>query len=63
MSVQTASTAAADEHSRDHALIAFTPAGKMQRFFEVLTSSGNTRQDAEFLREHDIEFIGPPLPV
>jgi hypothetical protein len=44
-------------------LIAFAPAGKMQRFFETLTSGGNTRQDAELLRDHDMEFVGPPLQV
>jgi hypothetical protein len=44
-------------------LIAFTPAGKMQRFLETLTSGGNTRQNAELLRDHDMEFVGPPLQV
>jgi hypothetical protein len=35
----------------------------MQHFFEQLTTQAGTRQDAELLREHGMEFVGPPLTV
>jgi quercetin dioxygenase-like cupin family protein len=45
-------------------LIAFTPAGKMQHFFdETVKSKSMPGQDPAFWEEHDMELIGPPLSV
>jgi quercetin 2,3-dioxygenase len=45
-------------------LIAFTPAGKMQHFFdETEKLKSMPGQDPAFWEEHDMELLGPPLSV
>lgn len=45
-------------------LIAFTPAGKMQHFFdETAKSKSMPGQDADFWKAHDMELLGPPLRI
>ncbi len=45
-------------------LIAFTPAGKMEAFFQETTkANAMPPQEPELWRAHDMELIGPPLPV
>jgi quercetin dioxygenase-like cupin family protein len=45
-------------------LIAFTPAGKMQHFFdETAKSKSMPEQDPVFWEEHGMELLGPPLSV
>ena len=42
-------------------LIAFTPAGKMQKNFERDRREGEYRNDAEVFRAYGMELVGPPL--
>jgi quercetin dioxygenase-like cupin family protein len=45
-------------------LIAFTPAGRMEAFFDVTTkANAMPGQDPELWRAHGMEVVGPPLPV
>ena len=45
-------------------LIVFTPPGKMEEFFrEVTKNNAMPMQDPELWRRHDMELLGPPLPV
>jgi quercetin dioxygenase-like cupin family protein len=45
-------------------LITFMPAGKMEAFFRVVTrANAMPPQDPELWRAHDMELVGPPLPV
>lgn len=45
-------------------LIAFTPAGKMEAFFnETTKTNAMPAQDPELWRAHGMELVGPPLPV
>ncbi|MGE5224174.1 MAG: cupin domain-containing protein [Omnitrophica WOR_2 bacterium] len=45
-------------------LIAFLPAGKMESFFrEVTKANAMPPQDPELWRAHEMELLGPPLPV
>lgn len=45
-------------------LIAFFPAGKMESFFrEVTKANAMPPQDPELWRAHEMELLGPPLPV
>ena len=45
-------------------LIAFTPAGKMQHFFdETVKSKSMPGQDPAFWQAHGMELLGPPLSV
>jgi quercetin 2,3-dioxygenase len=45
-------------------LIAFTPAGKMQHFFDEAEKLNRMPgQDPAFWEEHDMEWLGPPLSV
>jgi mannose-6-phosphate isomerase-like protein (cupin superfamily) len=42
-------------------ILAFTPAGKMEAFFIATSKPGNHLGDAQLMREHGMELIGPPL--
>ncbi len=43
-------------------LITFTPAGKMEAFFqEVTKANAMPLQDLELWRAHGMELLGPPL--
>lgn len=45
-------------------LITFMPAGKMEAFFrEVTKANAMPPQDPLLWRAHDMELLGPPLPV
>ena len=44
-------------------LIAFTPAGKMEKFFRTATKPDAPKLDAAFYRQFDVEVVGPPLKV
>jgi len=45
-------------------LIAFTPAGKMEAFFNETTKArAMPGQDPDLWRAHGMEVVGPPLPV
>ena len=45
-------------------IIAFTPAGKMEPFFnKVSATNAPPPQDAALFRAHDMELLGPPLKV
>jgi quercetin dioxygenase-like cupin family protein len=45
-------------------LIAFTPAGKMEAFFnEVTRANAMPAPDPALWRAHGMELLGPPLPV
>jgi quercetin dioxygenase-like cupin family protein len=45
-------------------LIAFTPAGKMEAFFNaVAKTNAMPAQDPELWRAHGMELVGPPLPI
>lgn len=45
-------------------IIAFTPAGKMEPFFnKVSATQAPPPQDAALFRAHDMELLGPPLKV
>jgi quercetin dioxygenase-like cupin family protein len=45
-------------------LIAFTPAGKMEAFFnEITKQNAMPPQDPVLWREHGMELVGPPLQV
>jgi mannose-6-phosphate isomerase-like protein (cupin superfamily) len=45
-------------------LISFTPAGKMQAFFdETAKLEGMPRQDPDLWLAHDMELLGPPLEI
>jgi hypothetical protein len=45
-------------------LIVFTPAGKMEAFFrEVTKTNAMPIQDPELWRAHEMELLGPPLPI
>lgn len=45
-------------------LISFMPAGKMEAFFrEVTKANAMPPQDPALWRAHDMELLGPPLPV
>ena len=45
-------------------LIAFTPAGQMEAFFNaVAQTSAMPGQDPALWRAHGMEVVGPPLPV
>jgi quercetin dioxygenase-like cupin family protein len=50
--------------TRGRMLIAFMPAGKMEAFFrEVTKADAMPPQDPALWRAHDMELLGPPLPV
>ena len=44
-------------------IIAFTPAGKMEPFFNKVSATHAPLQDAALFRDHDMELLGPPLKV
>jgi quercetin dioxygenase-like cupin family protein len=45
-------------------LIAFTPAGKMEAFFNAVTkTNAMPAQDPELWRAHGMELMGPPLAI
>jgi quercetin dioxygenase-like cupin family protein len=44
-------------------LIAFTPAGKMEPFFDKVSATHAPLQDAALFRDHDMVLLGPPLVV
>jgi quercetin dioxygenase-like cupin family protein len=45
-------------------LIAFTPAGRMEAFFDaVAKTNAMPAQDPELWRSHGMELLGPPLAV
>jgi quercetin dioxygenase-like cupin family protein len=44
-------------------IIAFTPAGKMETFFDKVSATHALLQDAALFRDHDMELLGPPLKV
>jgi hypothetical protein len=44
-------------------LIAFTPAGKMESFFNVTSMPANHFQDPALWTEHEMELLGPPLSL
>ncbi len=44
-------------------LLAFTPAGKIEAFFEETTRRGGRPSDAKLLEDHGMKLVGPPLPV
>jgi hypothetical protein len=45
-------------------LIAFTPAGKMEAFFNaVAKTNAMPAQDPDLWRAHGMELVGPPLPI
>ena len=44
-------------------IIAFTPAGKMETFFNKVTAKNALLQDAALFRDHDMVLLGPPLKV
>lgn len=45
-------------------LLAFLPAGKMEAFFRAVTKGyAMPPQDPALYRAHDLELLGPPLPV
>jgi quercetin dioxygenase-like cupin family protein len=53
-----------DGNTSGSILIAFTPPGKMEAFFhEVTKSNAMPLQDPELWRAHEMELLGPPLPV
>src|SRR6266446_5474773 len=50
--------------ARGRILVAFFPAGKMEAFFrEVTKANAMPPQDPGIWRAHDMELLGPPLPV
>ena len=44
-------------------LITFTPAGKMEPFFEHISQTNAPLQDAALFRQYDMELLGPPLSI
>ena len=44
-------------------LIAFTPAGKMESFFNVTSTPGDHFKNPDFWKEHEMELLGPPLSL
>ena len=49
---------------RGRILITFTPAGQMEAFFrETTKANAMPPQDADLLRAHGMELLGPPLKV
>ena len=44
-------------------IIVFTPAGKMEPFFNKVSATNALLQDAALFRDHDMELLGPPLKV
>ena len=44
-------------------LIAFTPSGKMEAFFNKVSANHALLQNAALFREHDMVLLGPPLAV
>jgi quercetin dioxygenase-like cupin family protein len=44
-------------------IIAFTPAGKMEPFFNKVSATHALLQDAALFRDHDMVLLGPPLAV
>jgi len=44
-------------------LIAFTPAGKMEAFFNKVSATHAPLQDAALFSDHDMVLLGPPLAV
>ncbi len=45
-------------------LVVFTPAGKLEAFFQKLTKLNSALpQDPELFRAHDMELLGPPLSI
>lgn len=51
-------------NSRGRVLVMFQPAGRMEAFFRIVTqANAMPPQDAELLRAHGMELLGPPLPL
>lgn len=49
---------------RGRIVIAFTPAGRMEAFFRAVTAhDAMPPQDPELWRAHEMELVGPPLPL
>ena len=44
-------------------LVAFTPAGQMEAFFNEPRKPGDHNYDVEIHRKHNLEVLGPPLKV
>ena len=44
-------------------IISFTPAGKMEAFFNKVSSTGAPLQDAALFAEHDMILLGKPLAI
>lgn len=44
-------------------LIGFTPAGKIQEYFERPRTPGAYVSDASLYRDYGMELMGPPLPI
>ncbi len=44
-------------------LVAFTPAGDMEAFFNEPRKPGDYNYDVEIHRKHNLELMGPPLKV
>jgi hypothetical protein len=42
-------------------LIAFTPAGKMEQFFQEIAHGKVNMMDAALFRRFDMELVGPPI--
>ena len=42
-------------------LIAFTPAGKMEQFFQEIAHGKVNMMDADLFRRYDMELLGPPI--
>jgi quercetin dioxygenase-like cupin family protein len=42
-------------------LIAFTPAGKMEQFFQEIAHGKVNMMDAALFRRYDMELVGPPI--
>lgn len=50
--------------TRGRILIAFSPAGKMEAFFRLVTkANAMPPQDPELWRAHGMELLGPPLSL
>jgi mannose-6-phosphate isomerase-like protein (cupin superfamily) len=49
--------------SEGKVLVGFTPAGRMQEYFERPRKPGTYVADAALYREYGMELLGPPLPL
>jgi mannose-6-phosphate isomerase-like protein (cupin superfamily) len=57
-------TWAYDDDGIGRMIIAFTPAGKMEAFFAIVTkTNAMPKQDPELWRVHGMEVVGPPLKL